>query len=210
MNPKHLAAAAMASLSAACVSVLPEPPPPPLIYTLMANQDLASSQAAATASTVVAVSLPAGPRALMGAEIAWRNNGVVAFVAGAEWAGRAPDLLQALLADTVDGSGLVRAGVRAGAGVRADYEIIWDLTAFHIEEDDGALTAHFGAIARLVDARTRALVAQVRVEESQPVADRSQSAATQALQQVTRDAAGRIARELGTAAAEAARAVAPA
>jgi cholesterol transport system auxiliary component len=194
---------ALAGLSSACVSVLPEPPAPPRIYTLTAADPTAWSHPPHRGDVVVAVGLPAGPRALMGAEIAWRTDGVVAFVAGAEWAGRAPELLQTLLAETVDQSGFVQAGVRAGAGVQADYEIIWDLTAFHVDEEGGALTAHFGAVARLVDAGTRVLVAQSRVEEAVPVADRSQGAATRALEQATRDAAGRIARELGMAAASA-------
>jgi len=208
MTLRAISLAAMAGLAAGCVSVLPEPPAPPRIYTLSADPagTLAPPPASAPADSVIAVALPAGPRALMGAEIAWRTDGVVAFVAGAEWAGRAPDLLQALLAETVDGSGLVQAGVRAGAGVRADYEIVWDLSAFHIEEQGGEQSAHFAAVARLVDARSRALVAQVRIEETRPVPDRSQSAATQTLQQVTRDAASRIARELGAAAAQAAQA----
>ena len=195
--------AAMAAALAGCVSVLPEPPPPPRIYQLTAGPATAVGPQALTASSVVvAVALPGGPRALMGSEIAWSTDGVLRYVAGAEWAGRAPDLLQAALAEAVDGSGLVRAGVRSGAGVRADYEIAWDVTAFQVEEEDGAITARFAAVARLVDARTRLLVAQTRVDETWPVAARSQAEATQALESATRDAVSRIARELAAEAAE--------
>jgi cholesterol transport system auxiliary component len=192
--------AALASLSAACVSVLPEPPAPPRIYSLSASTAAVAARSSPANGAIVAVELPAGPRALMGSEIAWRTDGVLAYVAGAEWAGRAPELLQALLADTLDRSGLVQAGVRAGSGIRADYEIVWDLSAFYVDEERGVITARVSAAARLVDVRTRGLIAQVWVDETQVVDERSQTAATLALQQAARDAADRIARELGGAA----------
>ena len=204
-----LAVTILALASSACVSVLPEPPPPPRIYNLTVGPAPGGPQTLVASPAVIAVAMPGGPRALMGSEIAWRTDGVFRYVAGAEWAGRAPDLLQAVLADAVDGAGVVRAGVRSGAGVRADYEIAWDVTAFQVEEVDGVITARFAAVARLVDARTRALLAQTRVEEVRPVADRSQALATEALESATRDAVARIARELAPVAATSAAAATP-
>lgn len=199
-------------IASACVSVFPEPQPPPRIYSLNAGpadfgpqtQTVTQNQAQtlAVSPVVIGVALPGGPRALMGAEIAWRTDGVLRFVAGAEWASRAPDMLQAALAEAVDRAGTVRAGVRAGAGVRADYEIAWDVSAFQVEEEDGVVRARFAAVARLVDARTRVLLAQTRVEEVRPVAERSQALAAAALESATRDAVARIARELSPIAVE--------
>jgi cholesterol transport system auxiliary component len=171
---------------------------------------MSGPQTLVVSPAVIAVAMPGGPRALMGSDIAWRTNGVFRYVAGAEWAGRAPDMLQAALADAVDGAGVVRAGVRAGSGVRSDYEIAWDITAFQVEEEDGRINARFAAVARLVDARTRALLAQTRVDEVRPVADRSQALATEALESATRDAVARIARELAPVAATSMAAAAPA
>lgn len=214
MNPRSLltpvAAAALAMTASACVSVLPDPPPPPRIYNLTAGPPLGGPQTLAPSPAVIAVAMPGGPRALMGSEIAWRTDGVFRYVAGAEWAGRAPDLLQAALADAVDGAGVVRAGVRSGSGVRADYEIAWDIAAFQVEEENGELTARFAAVARLVDARSRALLAQTRVDEVRPIPDRSQALATAALESATRDAVARIARDLAPIAATSMAGAAPA
>lgn len=194
-----LIALAMAPLGA-CVSVLPEPPDPPRIYTLTAATP--AETGAMVAPIVISVAAPNGARAVMGADLVWRRDGVIAYVEAAEWAGRTPDLLQSLLADTIDSQGLVRAGVRSGAGVRADYEIQWDIAAFEIREADGARTAHFAGAARLVEGRTRELIASARFDNSEPLEERSSGAAAAALESLARDAASRIARQLSTAAAD--------
>ena len=186
---------------AGCVSVLPEAPKPPRIYTMSAASSPVGVRSEPS-SLVLAVAAPNGARALMGAEMVWRTNGVIAYVDQVEWAGRTPDLLQALLVDTLDAQGLVRGGVRAGSGVRADYEIQWDIAAFEIHEHDGRLEAHMGGTARLVETRTRELIATLPFDRVAPLSERSTGLAAAALESLARDVASDIARSLYEAASD--------
>ena len=173
-----------------CISLLPKPPPAPKVYTLEAGPP-PQAPAGAAKQIVIAVAQPDPPRALSGADIAWMKDGRIAYVDGAQWAGRGPDLLQALLVHTIDRSGGVRGAVRAGEG-RADSEITWDLITFGVVEN-GAPQARFVAQAKLFGARSRALIATLEVDESAPLSGRSSAAAAQALQEASRRAAAKIA-----------------
>ncbi|MGE0044644.1 MAG: ABC-type transport auxiliary lipoprotein family protein, partial [Hyphomonadaceae bacterium] len=176
---KTLAAALLAPLAlSACIQLLPDPPPAPRIYPLEAGD----VQSAARESALVAsVARPTGPQILMGDGIVWRQNGVLAYMSGANWAGSAPELLQTLVAQTITRQGRLAAGVRAGDGLRGDVEVRWDLIAFEVVEEGGSLNARFAADVRVIQARGRTLLASEIVDVSEPLSDRSGGAAAQAL-----------------------------
>jgi cholesterol transport system auxiliary component len=175
---------------AGCVSLLPEPPPPPRVYQLSA---LDGGQSPANASNVVvAVASPNASRAIGGGDIVWRQNRELAFMERSAWDGAAVDLLQIMLIDTLDRSGAVRTAVRVGEGVRADFEIRWDIEVFEVREETGTLSAHFAANARLIDVRTRAVIDDTRVHANAPIAERSGRVAAEALQSAAQEGAGAL------------------
>jgi ABC-type uncharacterized transport system auxiliary subunit len=101
-------------------------------------------------------------------------------------------LLQTVLLYTIDRSGLVTGAVRAGAG-RADAEIVWDVSAFGVNED-GALEARLSGRAKLFAARNRLMLSSMEFDERVPLRDRTARSAAAALQQAAQNASGKIAR----------------
>jgi ABC-type uncharacterized transport system auxiliary subunit len=188
---RNIAFAVLLTLGAsACVHVFPEPPPAPTIFSLEAAP-AGPAPSAAPKDVVIAVATPNATAAQSGNDIAWRTNGTLAFVEGASWEGRKLDLLQTLLIRTIDRRGASRGAAPSGEGV-ANAEIRWDLIAFEIREA-GDLKAHMQVSAKVFDARTRRLIAAREFEENVPIQGRSTAAAAQALEQVARQAAAKIA-----------------
>lgn len=176
----------------ACVKLLPDPPAPPRLYPLEAGE-VARVEGEHVAA-VAGVAEPEGPQALIGDSIVWRNDGTIAFMSNAAWPGRAADLLQAMLAETITRQGLLDAGVsNRGAGVRNDVEVRWDLSAFDIDESGGGLEARFIAHVRVVSTRDRKLLKAEIVEERERFADRSGREAVNALARAARRGCARIA-----------------
>jgi ABC-type uncharacterized transport system auxiliary subunit len=172
-----------------CIQLFPDPPPAPRVYALDAG-DVA--RAARRSPAIVAVAEPTGPRMLMGDRIVWRKDGSLAFMDGAAWPGRAPDLLQGLAAETITRRGQLAAGVRSGAGVRPDMEVRWDIIAFEVVEEGGRLEARLAASINVVQTRSRELLASDIIDIREPLASRTGSAAAAALQRAARRAAVRI------------------
>jgi ABC-type uncharacterized transport system auxiliary subunit len=173
-----------------CIRLLPKPPPPPLLYSLDAAP-AGALPSFAPKNTVISVMAPDAPRALSTSDLAWRTNGVLAYVEGVSWQGRNLDLLQTLMVHTLDRRGIARGAVRAGEG-GSNAEIHWDLIAFEVV-DDGSLRAQFQANVKLFETRTRRLIAQREFSEAVPMNDRSASVAARALEQAARNAATKIA-----------------
>lgn len=182
---------ALAALLGACVSVLPDPAPASIIYTLRAGE--VARGAAPAKPIVMSVATPTAPRSLSGADIVWRQSDAISFMERAVWDGAAPDLLQSLLVDVMDRRDSFRAVVRAGAGVRSDLEVRWDLQAFEVVETGGTLEARIAMTAHLVELRSRAVIAESRFNAHAPISERSGRAAASALERVATEAAVQIA-----------------
>ncbi|MGE0830464.1 MAG: ABC-type transport auxiliary lipoprotein family protein [Hyphomonadaceae bacterium] len=199
MSAKTLIAALIAPLLlSACVKLLPEPAEPPRLYPLEAGEVHALAPARGT--MIAAVAAPSGPEAMMGDNIVWRRDGEIAFMSGAAWAGRAPDLLQAMLAETITRQARLAVGVRMGDGLRGDVEVRWDIIAFEIVEEGGALDARFAAHVRVQQTAGRSLLGADIIDIREPLSQRSGSAAANALARAAREGSARI----GVMAAEAA------
>lgn len=175
-----------------CVSLFPDPPPPPAIYPLEAG-DVAPLDAPRL-DLVATVAMPSGPRMLLDDGIVWRENGVLAYMGGASWPGQAPELLQAMLAQTITQQGVLAAGVRQGEGARGDVEVRWDLIAFEVVEDGATLEARFAAHVRIMQVGApRMMLHSEIVDVREPLASRSGSAAANALARAARQGSARIA-----------------
>jgi ABC-type uncharacterized transport system auxiliary subunit len=185
-----LIVAPLALAASGCIRLLPKPPPPPLIFSLDAAP-LAQPLAAIPKNVVIAVATPDATRALSGDDIAWRKDGLLAYVDGVTWEGRQLDLLQDLLVHTIDRRGFARGAVRLGEGT-ANAELHWDLLAFEIEENGGDVQAHIQVNAKLFDSRTRMLIAAREFDEHVPVSDRASSVAARALETVAQNASAKI------------------
>lgn len=170
-----------------CISLLPEPPPPPRIFVLEAG-DVARAQAGPV-DAVVAVATPSGERSILGSELGWRTGDELAFVAQTQWSSRADTALQSLVVDTLVREQRFHAAVRSGEA-RADYEVRWEVLDFEV--DSVAMRARFVADVKLIDTRTRRIMAQNIISAEAPVADRSASVAAQALAAAARSGAGQI------------------
>lgn len=174
-----------------CISLLPKPPPPAMIYTLRAGE--VERVTAEVKPIVLSVSEPSAPRSVAGADIVWRTGASIAFMDKGAWDGTAPDLLQDMLIDVIDRRGAVRAVVRTGGGVRADADVRWDVQTFEIVEDGSKLDAEIVVAAKLVDLRTRTLMADERFEAHAPISSRSGRAAAAAMERAARDVSLQIA-----------------
>ncbi|MBI1188871.1 MAG: hypothetical protein GC206_16315 [Alphaproteobacteria bacterium] len=182
-----------------CVSLLPDPPPPPRLYPLEASQT--AGVQGLVVDAVASVAAPTGPQVLMGDAIVWRSNDTLAYMGGAAWPGRAPDLLQAMLAQTITRQGRLTAGVRAGEGLRGDVEVRWDLIAFEIVEQGADLDARFAAHVRIMQPRGRSLLHSEIVDVSVPLQSRNGAVAAAALARAAQDACAEIAAMAADAAA---------
>lgn len=190
MKTKVILSAIAALALGGCISILPDPPPAPYTYTMRAGP--VEPIAAAALPIVVSVGAPSMQRMAAGADIVWRTGPEVAVMEGVAWDNATPDLLQLLLAETLDRRGAFRAALRSGSGVRADLDVRWDVLAFEVV-DDGALAAVFSANVRLVDARSRVVIDSRRFERRAPIASRSGRLATAALERAAQEASLQIA-----------------
>jgi ABC-type uncharacterized transport system auxiliary subunit len=104
-----------------------------------------------------------------------------------------------MLVETLTRQGRFRAAVRSGEA-RQDYEVRWDIHDFEVIE--GTMTARFVADVNLVAAGRRVLATEIITAEA-PVADRTSSAAANALARAAREGSARIALFAADAAAQA-------
>lgn len=185
MKLKTLLLAASAALLSGCVSLLPDAPPPPDVYTMRVG---AVEKANVEAKPLVAiVGTPSMTRMAAGSDIVWRQGAEMAVMDKVAWDDAAPDLLQTMLAETMDRRGGFRAAVRGGAGARGDIDVRWDVVAFEVVEENG-LEAVFAANVRLIDARSRQILETKRFETKAPLSSRSARVAVAALEKAAREA----------------------
>ena len=122
----------------ACVSLLPESEPVS-VYRLSAPEP---ANFAGEDWVIVEIDTPNAPRGLAGDHIAILHDGVsLAYIQDARWISPAPQLVQALMIDTINAEDRHLAPTRADDGVRADYELRLDLQEFEAVYDRGPDTA---------------------------------------------------------------------
>lgn len=84
------------------------------------------------------VTEPSALKALDGQNIVIEpQEGVVQYLAGAQWSDRLPAIIQARLVETYERSGRVGGVGRPGEGLAIDYRIIVDIRSFAIKKQGG-------------------------------------------------------------------------
>lgn len=178
MNRSIAAALSMVMLSA-CVSLVPEPETPNALYRLgpvEADQTLMLNRS-------VLVRQPEALRVFSGVDIVARDEGgAIRLVQGAEWADRAPRLMQLTLLDYLGSQG-GSAAVLPETGARADYELSWRISEFALE----GRTAIARAELTLLDGRTRKPVQQKTVSSQIEARDNEMASRASALAEAGRD-----------------------
>lgn len=163
---RRLALLAAAGLSG-CISLLPDSGPPPDIHRLTAPA-LALPADAKAQDWVIEIAAPTASKAIASDRLTLVTpDQGLAYVAGARWASDTPRLIQDLLVETLDSSGLVRAAARPSDGVRARFELRADISAFEVEQPapGEAPTAHVRLRVKLVDVNSRELIAARAFDE---------------------------------------------
>lgn len=158
--------AALAALLLAGCSVLPDRREELALWRLDA---VPAAPTGAPVAWQLAIDEPAAAPPLDGARIVLAPGaGEFGVYRGARWAERAPLMVQGLLLHALADSGRI-AGVGRGAdGVRADYRLLLELRAFHVERGD-ADTARVALAARLLRWPDGAVVAARGFVASAPV-----------------------------------------
>ena len=170
-----------------CITLLPDPPPPPRVFALDAGD--VTRVEGARIDAVIGVANPDGERVILGTDLIWRTGQEVAFVAHTQWSGRADDLLQSALIETMARQGRFAGVTRAGEA-RTQFDVRWEVRDFEIDGD--AMEARFRADVRVMASPGRRLIAQETITAEAPVADRSASVAAQALARAAGEGSARI------------------
>ena len=152
---RHIITLVLVFSLGACVSLVPEPETPNALYRFGPNDEIAGL----ALSRSVIIRQPEAPRVLAGVEIAARDEaGAVRVIKGAEWADRAPRLLQLTLLDMLNGDGRGHA-LLPESGALADYQLTWRLSEFSL----AGRTATASVEYVLIDAQTRKAISQETV-----------------------------------------------
>lgn len=135
-------------------------------YRLIAPEVAVDIQASERAGTVLAVARPQADRTRDSSRILVRRGRGLLPWTGAVWVDRAPDLVQGLLVETLDGR---LATVARLGSVAADYRLDLELRRFELVEKAGELRAELVLAARLLDA-SGALLATTSISEQDHLA----------------------------------------
>jgi len=126
--------AGLAALSA-CSGVLPGNTEPPRLFTLTPKSTY--SPDLPNAKWQLSIDTPIAEAGLNTTRIALRHSEVTLdYYAHAEWADRAPLLVQRLLVESFEATGKIVAVARQSVNLRADYNLICELREFQAEYDD--------------------------------------------------------------------------
>lgn len=170
-----------------CITLLPDPPPAPRVFVLEAA-DVARAEGQRL-QAVIGVANPDGERAIMGSDLIWRSGAEMAFVSGTQWSGRADDLLQSMLVETMVRQGRF-AGVSRSGEARTNFDVRWEVHDFEV--DSTTMQARFRADVRIMASPGRRLIAQEIITAEAPVSGRSASVAAEALARAAREGGARI------------------
>lgn len=164
-------------------------------YRLLAPEvDPAVGGQHAPADTVLAISRPHTDRTRDSSRVLVRRGRSLMPWPGVAWIDRAPEVLQGLLVETLDGR---VATVGRHGSVPRDYRLDLDLRRFELVERGEGLSAELVLAARLVDASGELVAATTVVERGHSAASSSIDDALAALEDALGSGIGQLADWLG-------------
>lgn len=180
-----LAAGAVAL--AGCVSVLPEPTAPGTLYRL----DL--TEPAARLRAHVLVREPEASRLIGGSGMVVEGtDGGLRLMAGAEWAGRASELMQVALIEALSDPAAEGMALSASTGAPADYELAWRIADLTLRGQDARCRLHL----TLLDGRSREPLARTQADGVVGAASGDTQARARALKSAARACVADAARQI--------------
>jgi cholesterol transport system auxiliary component len=182
--PRILALAMLGPLLVGCGSVLPKPPPEPDLYTLTAPAP--PDPAKSRHPVQILVALPQSTAALDSVRIALTQSPTsFEYYADAAWTDHAPSMLQSLLVETLERTGLFAAVARSSSNLRADETLISDLRHFEAEYRGGAPQARVEIDFKLVKTPEGSIIAEKDFSATAPASTNTVSAVVEALNNAT-------------------------
>lgn len=181
LHRRHLIATAGAFFAAGCADVI-GPPPAPDLYVLQPH--LPARLAGPQASFGLAVQVPDSPAGLDSARIAIsRPPAGLDFYASSAWSDRVPMLVQRQMVEAFEACGRIASVARDADGARSDVILNSDLRNFEARYDqgEGAPLAVVRLGVRLMDARSRKILATTVFSKEVRAASNSVDAAVAAL-----------------------------
>lgn len=171
------AIAALATLSAC--AALPGGSPKPLdTYELTAPDAHAARR---RARLQVLVAEPSALKSLDGQNIVVKTGPTaIAYLDGAQWGDRLPKIVQARLAETLQGSNAFGGVGKPGEGLAIDYQLVTDIRAFQIVSGGGE-RAKVSLFVRLLNDRNGVVVGEKLFESGAPVSGSGNDAYVSAL-----------------------------
>jgi cholesterol transport system auxiliary component len=171
-------------LLAACGGILPSPPPAPDLYTLTAPPPPEAAKSRHPVQILIA--MPQSTAVLDSERIALMqgpNN--FDYYAGAAWTDHAPSMLQSLLVETLERTGLFAAVARSSAILRADETLISDIRHFEAEYRGGPPQARVEIDFKLVKTPEGSIVAEKDFSATSPASANTVPAVVAALDNAT-------------------------
>ncbi len=176
--------AALVLLLTACGSVLPAPPPAPDLYTLTAPPPPETAKSHKPVQILVA--LPQSTAALDSVRIALTQSPTrFEYYADAAWTDHAPAMLQSLLVETLERTGLFAGVARGSATLRADDTVMLDLRHFEAEYRGGLPEARVELDVKLVKTPEGSIVAEKDFGATAPASANTVPAVVEAMNQAT-------------------------
>lgn len=194
---RKVAAVAALFLLTGCSSLLGPSGPAPVYYGL--NAPRAAGGSAIDQQLLVEV-----PRASLDLDTTrvavMQKPNAVEYYADVLWRDRLPQMLQALLVQTLNGSNRFRAAAAANSGLRADLMLMTDVTHFEAQAYQGAVNVEL--TMRLVRAADRSIVATRTFATSVPASSSKFDDVVAAYDRATSDVLVKIADWAATEAAK--------
>jgi len=113
------------------------------------------------------VDIPYAPAAINTQRIALMRNPIqVEYYANSNWTDRAPLMLQGLIVESFENSGMITSVGRQSVGLRSDFVLLVEMREFQMEYFDGATvpSAHIRINCKLVEMPNRLIVANESFE----------------------------------------------
>ena len=153
-----------------CSGFLPGTSEPPQIFTLTPKTTF--SPDLPRADWQLAIDVPLAEAGINTTRIALSHDPVTLnYYARAEWADRAPLLVQRLLVESFESTRKIVAVARQSVNLRPDFSLICDLREFQAEyRTPGAPKAHVRLTAKLVKMPERTIVGSTSAEAAEPAA----------------------------------------